>query len=103
MSTQTVDVDRPVVSTEGLAARAARPAGLVPTADEYAGIVTEELSGREHEVLELVSLMLTTDEIAAELYLSANTIKTHVRSIMRKLGVTSRGRAVRRARDLRVL
>ena len=51
----------------------------VPTADEHASVVTEELSEREREVLELVSQMLTSHEIAAELYLSVNTIKTHIR------------------------
>jgi LuxR family transcriptional regulator, maltose regulon positive regulatory protein len=103
MSTQTVDVDQLALGPEDRPVPAARPVRLVPTSDEYASVATEELSEREHEVLKLVSQMLTTDEIATELYLSPNTIKTHVRSIMRKLGVTSRGRAVRRARDLRVL
>ena len=66
-------------------------------------VITEQLSQREHEVLELVSGMLTTAEIADELYLSANTVKSHVRSILRKLGAARRGEAVRRARDLELL
>lgn len=100
---QTGDIDRRTVVRDDRPIPAAGPAGPIWAAGEYASVVTEELSQREHQVLDLVSQMLTTDEIAAELYLSANTIKTHVRSIMRKLGVASRGRAVRRARDLRVL
>jgi LuxR family maltose regulon positive regulatory protein len=103
MSTQIVEVGSPGLDTVMQPGPASRPAGQVPVADEFATIVTEELSGREREVLELVSQLLTTDEIAAELFLSANTIKTHIRSIMRKLGTTTRGRAVRRARDLRLL
>jgi LuxR family transcriptional regulator, maltose regulon positive regulatory protein len=66
-------------------------------------VITETLSRREREVLELVSGMLTTAEIADELYLSANTVKSHVRSILRKLGAARRGEAVRRARQLQLL
>jgi LuxR family maltose regulon positive regulatory protein len=47
--------------------------------------------------------MMTTEEIAAELCLSLNTVKTHLKSIFRKLGVTRRGDAVRRARRLSLL
>lgn len=72
---------------------------------EEAGVpvLIERLSRREHEVLELMSGMLTTAEIAGELYLSPNTVKSHVRSILRKLGASRRGEAVRRARELRLL
>lgn len=47
--------------------------------------------------------LLSTEEIAAELHISTNTIKTHFKSIYRKLSVTRRSEAVRRARDLGVL
>jgi LuxR family maltose regulon positive regulatory protein len=62
--------------------------------------VTEPLSEREQEVLQHVSGMLSTAEIASELYISVNTVKTHLRSIYRKLAATHRGEAVRRARGL---
>ena len=42
--------------------------------------------------------MLSTEEIAASMYLSVNTVKTHFKSIFRKLGATRRGEAVRRAK-----
>ena len=45
----------------------------------------------------------TLREIGAGLYLSVNTVKSHVRSIYRKLGVDSRQTALARARDLGVL
>jgi LuxR family maltose regulon positive regulatory protein len=47
--------------------------------------------------------MMSTEEIAADLYVSANTVKTHLKSVYRKLAVSRRGEAVRRARELRLL
>jgi LuxR family transcriptional regulator, maltose regulon positive regulatory protein len=63
----------------------------------------ERLSPRELDVLRHLSAMMTTAEIAAATYLSANTVKTHLKSIYRKLAVTRRGEAVRRARQLELL
>ncbi|MGE5273747.1 MAG: LuxR C-terminal-related transcriptional regulator [Verrucomicrobiota bacterium] len=62
-----------------------------------------ELSDREFEVLRLLVSQLSQREIAAELYVSFNTVKAHMRAIFRKLGVTSRAEAVRRARELGLL
>ena len=62
-----------------------------------------ELSERELTVLRLLSSKLTWREIASELYVSLNTVKTHGRSIFRKLGVASRPEAVTRARELGLL
>lgn len=59
-----------------------------------------ELSDAELRVLRLLSTRLTQREIARELYLSLNTVKTHVRAIHRKLGVSSRLEAVSAARSL---
>jgi LuxR family maltose regulon positive regulatory protein len=64
---------------------------------------TQELSERESEVLQHLAEMLSTAEIAAAMFISVNTVRTHIRSILRKLGVTRRNQAVRRARDLRLL
>ena len=47
--------------------------------------------------LRLLATDLSLPEIARELYLSTNTVKTHTRSIYRKLGVSSRGEAVKAA------
>ncbi|PWI19943.1 helix-turn-helix transcriptional regulator [Streptomyces sp. Act143] len=63
----------------------------------------EALSPREHDVLQRLAQLMTTEEIAAELYLSANTVKTHLKSVYRKLAVTRRSAAVRRARELELL
>jgi LuxR family maltose regulon positive regulatory protein len=62
-----------------------------------------ELSPRELEVLELLAAMLSTAEVAAALFVSVNTVRTHVRSILRKLGASRRNEAVRRARELHLL
>jgi LuxR family maltose regulon positive regulatory protein len=78
------------------------PAGQ-SDADQGAPIVVERLSKREHEVLQLLSEMLSTAEIAAEMYISVNTVKTHLRSIYRKLSADHRGEAVRRARRLELI
>ena len=62
-----------------------------------------ELSDRELEVLRLLASRLSQREIAAELYVSFNTVKSHMRAIFRKLGVASRAEAVVRARELGLL
>jgi LuxR family maltose regulon positive regulatory protein len=62
-----------------------------------------ELSERELTVLRLLAGRLSQREIAAELYLSFNTVKSHTRSIFHKLGVTSRAEAVARAREVGLL
>jgi DNA-binding CsgD family transcriptional regulator len=51
-------------------------------------------SGRELEILRYLATRLSNREIAAELFISLNTLKTHVRSLYRRLGVTSRSHAV---------
>ena len=63
----------------------------------------EELSDGEFRVLRLLASDLTQREIGAELYLSLNTIKSHTRSIFRKLGASSREQAVARARELELI
>jgi LuxR family transcriptional regulator, maltose regulon positive regulatory protein len=66
-------------------------------------LIVEPLSDREREVLRHVSGMLTTAEVASEMYISVNTVKTHLRSIYRKLAADHRGEAVRRARQLQLI
>jgi LuxR family maltose regulon positive regulatory protein len=63
----------------------------------------EQLTGRELAVLRLLPLRMSNHEIAAQLYVSINTVKTHIRAIYRKLGVTDRSAAVRRARALELV
>jgi LuxR family maltose regulon positive regulatory protein len=63
----------------------------------------EQLTGRERSVLRLLPTSLTPREIANELYLSLNTIKTHTRGIYRKLGVQTRHEAIEEARRRNLL
>ena len=57
-----------------------------------------QLSKREHAVLVYLPSRLTYDGISRECFMSVNTVKTHVKSIYAKLGVSSRSDAVDRAR-----
>ena len=56
------------------------------------------LTTRELEVLVELPTMRTVDEIAQSMFVSVNTLKTHLRSVYRKLGVSSRRDAVSAAR-----
>jgi LuxR family maltose regulon positive regulatory protein len=63
----------------------------------------DPLSARELEVLRLLNTVLTQPEIAERLYVSINTIRTHVKHIYEKLGVHGRTAAVERAQELGLL
>lgn len=56
--------------------------------------IAARLSAREVEVLLLLDEHLTTDEIAGRLYISEHTVRSHVKSLLRKLGVSSRREAL---------
>ena len=72
---------------------------LVPAAPA-ARACDGDLSEREVEILRLLATDLTQREIGAELFVSFNTVKTHSRTVFRKLGVSSRADAVARGREL---
>lgn len=65
---------------------------------EYLGI-----SPREHEVLELLARGHSNREIAKALFVSSNTVKTHLSRLYGKLDVSRRTQAVRKARSLRLI
>jgi LuxR family maltose regulon positive regulatory protein len=67
------------------------------------GASREALSDAELSVLRLLRSQLSQREIARELHLSFNTVKTHTRNIYRKLDVAERRDAVARARELRLI
>jgi LuxR family maltose regulon positive regulatory protein len=74
--------------------------GLVVQATEGMAQGIEPLSERERLVLVYVERRLTVAQIATELFISPNTVKTHMRSLYRKLGVGTRDEAIRKARGL---
>jgi LuxR family maltose regulon positive regulatory protein len=76
-----------------------REPGVAPLGELF----VEALSGRELEVLHLLNSHLSVPEIAGELYVSANTVRTHIKNIYGKLGVHRRSMAVHRARELGLL
>ena len=55
------------------------------------------------EVLEKLAAYFSTEEIAQSMFISVNTVRTHVRSILRKLSANRRNEAVRRARQLQMI
>ncbi len=67
-----------------------------------AGLV-EQLTAREEEILARLDSMTTLPELAAELFVSVNTVKAHLRSLYRKLGVHGRREAVSKAESLGLL
>jgi LuxR family maltose regulon positive regulatory protein len=104
----------PVLRADGELARGYRALSQAPLAHESEALrsltaamsqpaMVEPLTEREQEVLRRVAQLLSTAEIAEELYISVNTVKTHLKSVHRKLAVTHRREAVRRARELKLL
>jgi LuxR family transcriptional regulator, maltose regulon positive regulatory protein len=89
------------LSQAGLAHESAALRSLTAAMTQPA--MVEPLTEREQEVLRRVAQLLSTAEIAEELYISVNTVKTHLKSVHRKLAVTHRREAVRRARELKLL
>src|SRR3954449_11614502 len=73
------------------------------TRPDGAGIrpVRSPLTPREWEVLDLLCAGQSTDDIADALVLSAETVRSHIKNLLRKLGVRSRQAAVEEARKLR--
>jgi len=72
-------------------------AGTTPPA------LVDQLTKQERVVLRYLPSLMTYEEIATDLYVSPNTIKSHVYSVFRKLGVSGRRQAVRSARELQLL
>ncbi len=74
------------------------------TQPRYPGAtLIEPLSERELQVLRLLDSPLTSEQIGRELYVSVNTIRTHIRNIYAKLDVHGRLEAIQKARDLKLI
>lgn len=106
--TQHAAVRRPEhSSTESPAPAAAPPRQLSipaqPGREGVLGGIPIRLTARESDVLGQLALGSSYTEIAQELYITENTVKTHLASLYRKLGVDKRSAALRVARDVGLL
>jgi LuxR family maltose regulon positive regulatory protein len=77
--------------------------GSAPSTDREPRTQPDELSPSELRVLRYLPTNMTRPEIARELYVSINTVNTHIRNIYSKLGARDRSSAVQRAREVRLL
>ncbi len=102
-TTSVTTPSQPLAGTVGNPPLEAIVSGQPGASPELLAVAVEPLSGREQAVLSYLPTMLTTAEIAKEMFVSVNTVKTHLKSIYRKLGVARRRDAVQRARALHLL
>ena len=93
---------RPDPFIEQLVAAALEVRATQPGRAASSRVLAEPLTAAEQRVLMLLPTS-TYLQIADTLYISRNTVKTHLRSIYQKLGVASRSEALERAVDLRLL
>jgi DNA-binding NarL/FixJ family response regulator len=106
---QLVDAVHVIASGEALLAPTVtrrlldRFADSMPAADAREALAIASLTEREREILTLLASGRSNAELAKELYLSEPTIKTHLSSIFRKLGVRDRVQAVIAAYDARLV
>jgi LuxR family maltose regulon positive regulatory protein len=94
-------VESPDRALGRIAALACQELAQAPTPTLVAPI--EQLTARELAVLRMLPLRLSNREMATQMYISVNTLKTHVRAIYRKLDVPHRSAAVRRAKALELV
>ncbi|HTP11542.1 MAG TPA: LuxR C-terminal-related transcriptional regulator, partial [Anaerolineae bacterium] len=94
---------RPIATYATLLLRAFAAARSGQPSSSVSSPLLEPLSAQEQRVLRLLAAGLANPEIARELVVSTNTIKTQVQSIYRKLNVNSRAEAAEMARQLKLL
>jgi LuxR family transcriptional regulator, maltose regulon positive regulatory protein len=92
----------PNAFTEQLVAAALAVRAAQPDASRSGSGLAEPLTAAELRILKLLPTS-SYEQMAAALCVSRNTVKTHMRSVYSKLGVTSRPAAIERAVDLRLL
>lgn len=88
---------KPVESASSSLLAVRRPSRLLPG---YVEPLVEPLTTREVEVLEALAAGMSNEDIATSLYVSVNTVKTHLKNVYGKLQVASRTQAVARATEL---
>ena len=93
-------VRRLLATFESPHASTKRPVGRTSESDQP---LLDPLTTREREVLKLITEGLSNQEIAARLFIATSTVKGYVHSLLRKLGVDSRTKAISRAHELHLI
>lgn len=92
-------LDTRVAETLTLSIQAVHAGQLVLPGDLRERVQAPDLTSREKQVLSLMIMGLTNREIADKLFIAENTVKSHLNTAYKKLGVRSRGEATRRITD----
>jgi DNA-binding CsgD family transcriptional regulator len=101
---ETILVKEVLVSAEASALIAPNPTPFAPiTADRQGQQQTLGITARELEILTLIARGLSNREIATQLFVSENTVKTHCARAFDKLGAARRTQAVHRGKELGLL
>jgi DNA-binding CsgD family transcriptional regulator len=90
-------------TTEKLVVREVIVTAPVEFVRDEAALTSLGITPRELEILELIALGLSTKEIAAKVFVSENTVKTHSKRLFDKLGAQRRTQAVQLAKNLRLI
>lgn len=77
--------------------------GFVEPKIDYSAVNGTDLSKRELEVLKEIAMGHTNKEIGERLFVSENTVKTHINNIFMKLEVNRRTQAISRAREMKII
>jgi DNA-binding CsgD family transcriptional regulator len=105
--TRSRDTVRETVVVKEVLVHAELPAPIVPGSVPFAPNTAQQqtlgITARELEILALVARGLSNREIAAELFVSENTVKTHCARAFDKLGAARRTQAVQRGKELGLL
>ncbi len=91
------------LETEHLSVAASIGQSIASTNPNSSEVLVDPLSSREVEVLALIDLGLTNQQIAEKLSVAPSTVKTHINNIYSKLGVQTRVQALQRARKLNLI
>ena len=98
-----VYVDRLLAAFSPAAGKQVAPIDARGVENEPDVALPTPLSNRERQILRLLAGGLSNDDIAANLFLSTNTVKTHLKRIFEKMGVNSRLEAVNKARGAKII
>jgi LuxR family maltose regulon positive regulatory protein len=100
---RSAEIEKILAAFPGHQPQAGAPVQNQPTPQGFDISPLQPLSARELEILQLICMGCSNQEIAGRLVLSPHTVKKHTSNVFAKLGVTSRTQAAARARQLKLL